>query len=144
LRFCAYCKEEHDDSAFSGKNRYCRFGLNEYRKKKRAELKEKMTEHGWECPACRRLTDKPRKNAKRCQACVNSRIWRCACGRKSLGDPTCGKCRYKARKDKEDDRRQRRLARALPVSTGDGRCANCGRHLERHPNGTVKPHVCTP
>lgn len=143
MRFCSYHKEEHDDDAFSGTNRYCRKALNEYRRVKRAEEKARLAETGWKCPVCKRLTTKPRKNATRCSACIASRLWRCACGSKCLGDPVCGKCRYRSRKVRIEEQRRAALERGLPVTTGDARCGLCGRHLERLPNGTVKPHVCT-
>ncbi len=139
MRFCPYHKIEHDDAAFSGKNRYCRAGLNEYRRKSRVKRAEKraafLAEGAPACPVCNK---EPilRKNAHRCRTCIDSRRFLCPCGRVT-SNPTCGKCRHKKAKAARAEKRAAVLSRGVNVVTGTGECAQCGARLHRDPAGNI-------
>ena len=142
---CSYHKEDHPAYEFSGKNRYCRAGLNEYRRKKRVdkqiEVADIVAAGAPICPVCRK-NPILRKQAKRCAECVAAKAFRCACGRKAKNTPHCGRCRHKMRKAQAAEKRQAQLARGLTAFTGNAICAKCHQQLLRDPAGNVQVHVC--
>jgi hypothetical protein len=143
-QWCAYHKAPHPADEFSGRNRYCKAGLNEYRRAKRQEHlathAKKVEDGAMPCEVCKTAVIS-RPNSRRCASCIRRRRHRCACGRVTA-HPVCGICRWKLRCERAEEARRQTLARGVKVVTGDGHCAQCGVRLERLPNGTLAGHAC--
>ncbi|HUW31112.1 MAG TPA: hypothetical protein VM223_05820 [Planctomycetota bacterium] len=145
LVHCAYHQTPHPANEFSGTNRYCRVGLNEYRRSKRqakqVDMAAAIADGAPLCPVCR---NNPilRQKAKRCKPCINAKVFRCSCGRKAKNTPYCGRCCHRMRKQRDAERRLADLNRGLRVFTGNAVCKHCNDQLRRDPAGNVAPHVC--
>lgn len=139
LQFCAYHKCDEPRENFSGKNRYCRVGLNEYRRSRRVKQKFAkeafIAEGARRCPLCK-TNPITRTNAKRCPTCIEANRFMCACGRVTH-HPVCGKCRWLKVKAVKVAKRTAVLQAGVKVVTGDSRCAQCGKQLPRDPAGTI-------
>jgi hypothetical protein len=139
LQFCPYHKCDEPQEGFSGKNRYCRVGLNEYRRARRVRLKLTrdafVAEGAQRCPLCK-TNPIMRRNAKRCPACIKANKYMCACGRVTH-HPVCGKCRWKKTKAINAARRLAIRRIGVKVTTGDARCAQCGTCFPRDPAGNI-------
>jgi hypothetical protein len=142
---CSYHQVAHPAEKFSGTNRYCREGLNEYRRNKRkakmANVATAIADGAPVCPVCR-VNPILRKKAKRCKPCIDAKSFRCPCGRKAKNTPYCGRCRHKMRKAKDAANRIEQLNKGLRVFSGNAVCQHCGYQLLRDPAGNVAPHVC--
>lgn len=144
-KFCSYHKEEHPVYEFSGKNRYCRVGLNEYRRKARVKQAEKraafVAEGAPLCPLCKK-NPILRKNAKRCKPCIKANRYMCKCGRVTH-NPNCGKCRWKKNREAKAAALDLVRRRGLNVVTGSAECVKCGARLQRDPAGNIiLKHKC--
>jgi hypothetical protein len=139
LQFCSYHKVDEPKEEFSGKNRYCRAGLNEYRRARR--VKQKITKEAFiaegarRCPLCK-TNPITRTNARRCPECIEAKRFECVCGRVTH-HPVCGKCRW-ARTKAVNAARILAIRRiGVKVTTGDARCAQCGTRFPRDPAGNI-------